>query len=39
MGDFGFWMFVLFATVLCAGEPDLLDAIIQYVHTLEACQS
>ncbi len=30
-GDGMFWLFVLVATIFCAGTPDLLDAIIHRV--------
>lgn len=30
-GDTMFWLFVLVAVIFCAGEPDLLDAIIYRV--------
>jgi hypothetical protein len=32
MGDFGFFLMIIILTVLCAGDPDLLDAIILHVQ-------
>ena len=31
MEDFGFWLFLTVVTVLCSGEPDLIDALIHFL--------
>ncbi len=30
-GDAMFWIFVLTATILCAGSPDILDAVVHRI--------
>jgi len=36
MQDFMFWTAVIILTILCAGDPDLLDALVQYVQSLSS---
>jgi hypothetical protein len=37
MSDFGFWLMIIILTTLCAGDPDLLGALVGLVMKMGAC--